>query len=166
MVIMTTAYGQYALEGFEMDVIDYLVKPFSLERFLKATQKALQLHTLKQKKQDDKITIEDDHFFAKCDGKLQRILIDDIIYVEGMSNYIVVYTNPAKYVVYLTIKGLLEKLPPDKFIQVHKGYIVNVKRINTIDGNTLHIGDARISVGASFREAVMNKLLSNRFFKR
>jgi len=162
MVIMTTAYGQYALDGFEMSVIDYLVKPFSLERFLKATQKALDLKSLKEKKTSAEKSTPD-YFFVKCDGKIERV---DIIYIEAMANYVIIYTSTGKLIVYLTVKSLLEKLPPDKFVQVHKSYIVNMQRINTIEGNMLHLGDTKISVGLSFYNAVMDKLLKGRFLKR
>jgi len=165
MVIMTTAYGQYALDGFEMAVIDYLVKPFSLERFLKASQKALELHSLKHKGAIAEKTIAD-YFFVKCDGKIERVVYDEIIYVEAMANYVIIYTLTGKLVVYLTIKGLLEKLPTGKFVQVHKSHIVNMSRINTIEGNTLHLGNIKISIGLSFYADIMDKLLKGRFLKR
>src|ERR1700744_1508108 len=155
MVIMTTAYGQYALDGFEMAVIDYLVKPFSLERFLKATQKALELKSLKQKKSAPELP-HPDHFFVKCDGKIERLTYDEVIYIEAMANYVIIYTPTDKLIVYLTIKGLLEKLPQDKFAQVHKSYIVNMHKVNTIDGNTLHLGDIKITVGLQFLNPVMD----------
>jgi len=165
MVIMTTAYGQYALDGFEMAVIDYLVKPFSLERFLKATQKALELKSLKQKKSVAELP-DPNHFFVKCDGKIKRLTYDEVIYIEAMANYVIIYTPTDKLIVYLTIKGLLEKLPEDKFSQVHKSYIVNLQKVNTIDGNTLHLGDFKITIGLQFLNPVMDKLLKGRFLKR
>ena len=165
MVIMTTAYGQYALDGFEMAVIDYLVKPFSLERFLKATQIALELKTLKQKKQVAE-PVNADHFFVKCDGKIERLSYDEVIYIEAMANYVVIYTVTNKLIVYLTIKGLLEKLPEEKFVQVHKSYIVNMSKVNTIEGNTLHLGYIKITIGLSFTDNVMHRLLKGRFLKR
>jgi DNA-binding LytR/AlgR family response regulator len=133
MVIMTTAYGQYALEGFEMAVIDYLVKPFSLDRFIKASQKALELAKLKQ----NSATIEKstgDYFYVKCDGKIERVMYNELLYVEAMANYVTLYTQDDKLVVYLTIKGILEKLPPGNFMQVHKSYVVNTGKIKTIEG--------------------------------
>ncbi|TWI98693.1 LytTR family two component transcriptional regulator [Mucilaginibacter frigoritolerans] len=164
MVIMTTAYGQYALDGFEMSVIDYLVKPFSLERFLKATQKALELHTLKQKAvQPEKNA---GYFYVKCDGKIEKVVYDDLIYIEAMANYVTLYTASNKLVVYLTIKGILEKLPPEKFIQVHKSHIVNIDKIKTIEGNMLHLGDKKITLSTSFYDEVMDKILKGRYLKR
>jgi DNA-binding LytR/AlgR family response regulator len=165
MVIMTTAYGQYALDGFEMAVIDYLVKPFSLERFLKASNKALELHTLKQNSASV-AGIAADHFFVKCDGRIEKIVFDELMYVEAMSNYVTLYTLNGKRIAYLTIKGILENLPPGKFMQVHKSYIVNPTFVNSIEGNMLHLAKTVIPVGQSYHEQVMDTLLSGRYIKR
>lgn len=165
MVIMTTAYGQYALDGFEMAVVDYLVKPFSLERFLKASQKALELKTLKHKKSAPEKT-EPGYFYVKCDGKIEKVLYDELVYIEAMANYVTLYTLNNKLVVYLTIKGILERLPPEKFLQVHKSYIVNINSVKTIEGNMLHLGITKITIGLSFLDEVMNRLLKDRFIKR
>jgi DNA-binding LytR/AlgR family response regulator len=165
MVIMTTAYGQYALEGFEMAVIDYLVKPFSLDRFIKASQKALELAKLKQ----NGAIIEKatgDYFYVKCDGKIERVMYNELLYVEAMANYVTLYTVNDKLVVYLTIKGILEKLPPGNFMQVHKSYVVNTDKIKTIEGNMLHLGDTKITIGSSYVDDVMKRVLNNRFIKR
>ncbi len=165
MVIMTTAYGQYALDGFEMAVVDYLVKPFALERFLKATQKALELKMLREKKlvPDKK---DPGHFYVKCNSKIEKVLYDELVYVESMANYVTLYTLHDKLVVYLTIKGILEKLPPEKFLQVHKSYIVNIDSVKTIEGNMLHVGGTKITIGQSYLDEVMNRLLKDRFIKR
>ncbi|QTE39818.1 LytTR family DNA-binding domain-containing protein [Mucilaginibacter gossypii] len=165
MVIMTTAYGQYALDGFEMAVVDYLVKPFSLERFLKATQKALELKSLKQKK-TSYTDAKPDHFFVKCEGKIEKILYAELNYIEAMANYLTLYTNGGKFVVYLTIKGILEKLPADKFMQVHKSHIVNLNNVQTIEGNMLRLGGVKITIGLNFHDAVMQRLLRDKFIKR
>jgi DNA-binding LytR/AlgR family response regulator len=165
MVIMTTAYGQYALDGFEMAVVDYLVKPFSLERFLKASQKALELKTLKERKPAPEKP-EPDYFYVKCDGKIEKVIYDELVYIEAMTNYVTLYTLNDKLIVYLTVKGILEKLPPNKFLQVHKSYIVNVNSIKAIEGNMLHLGNTKITIGPSFCDAVMNSILKDRFIKR
>lgn len=168
MVIMTTAYGQYALDGFEMAVVDYLVKPFSLERFLKAAQKALELKKLKAGATGkvSKTEEEQDHFFVKCNGRLEKVFYNELIYVEAMANYVTLYTVNNKLIVYLTIKGLSEKLPADNFIQVHKGYIVNIDKIKAIEGNMLHVENAKITVGASYQNILADKVLKDRYFKR
>jgi DNA-binding LytR/AlgR family response regulator len=165
MVIMTTAYGQYALDGFEMAVVDYLVKPFSLERFLKATQKALELKSLRFRK-TDRAPIDETYFFVKCDGKIEKVVYNELVYIEAMANYVTLYTTKEKLIVYLTIRGILEKLPPGKFVQVHKSYIANLDKIDTIEGNLLHLANNKIPIGLNFYDAVMDKILKGRFLKR
>lgn len=165
MVIMTTAYAQYALDGFEMDVVDYLVKPFGLDRFLKATRKALELKQLRQKQAVPE-THQAGYFYVKCNGKIEKVVYSDLLYVEAMANYIVLHTTHNKLVVYLTIKGIMEKLPAGEFLQVHKSYVVNTNRINTIEGNILHLGSAKITIGLSFSDAVLAHLLKDKIIKR
>jgi DNA-binding LytR/AlgR family response regulator len=165
MVIMTTAYGQYALDGFELAVIDYLVKPFSLDRFLKACLKAYELKSLKESKSVIQKS-DDGHCFVKCEGKIEKVIYDELIYIEAMANYVILHTVNDKMVVYLTIKGILEKLPSDQFVQVHKSHIVNIEKINTIEGNMLHLGGAKITMGLSYTEGVMGKVLKNKLIKR
>ncbi|WPU97048.1 LytTR family DNA-binding domain-containing protein [Mucilaginibacter sabulilitoris] len=165
MVILTTAYGQYALDGFELAVVDYLVKPFSLERFLKACIKAFELKALKDGKSTPSKS-DGDHFFVKCEGKIEKIAYHELIYLEAMANYVVLHTINDKMVVYLTIKGILEKLPASQFVQVHKSYIVNIEKINTIEGNMLHLGSKKITMGLNYADGVMDRVLKNRFIKR
>jgi DNA-binding LytR/AlgR family response regulator len=165
MVIMTTAYGQYALDGFELDVIDYLVKPFSLERFLKACRKAHDYKLLKERTLSRDKTA-DEYLFVKSNGKIEKVILDELIYVEALTNYVVLHIAGGKLITYLTIKGIMEKLPAEKFIQVHKSYIINTDKIKTIEGNTIHLGDHKITIGQSFRNEVMEKLLKDKFLKR
>lgn len=165
MVIITTAYGQYALDGFEMAVIDYLVKPFSLERFLKATKKALEFKQLKNNRQAPE-ALHADYFYVKCDGKIQKVVYSELIYIEAMANYIILHRATDKLIVYLTIKSIIAQLPPGKFVQVHKSYIVNTDYINSIEGNTLHVGSTKITIGLSFSDSVLAYLLKGRIIKR
>jgi len=165
MVILTTAYGQYALEGFELAVIDYLVKPFSLERFLKACQKALEFKILREKKALGEKPAAD-YFFVKCEGRIEKVVYEELVYVEGMSNYVILHTQNNKLITYLTIKKILESLPENKFIQVHKSFIVNTDRINSIEGNILHMGNLRITMGSNYSSDVLNRILKDRYFRR
>jgi len=165
MVILTTAYDEYALDGFEWSVVDYLVKPISIERFLKACQKALELKSLKGKKAlDDESGT--DYFFVKCDGKIEKVACNELIYVEAMSNYVILHTTTGQLIVYLTIKGILEKLPATRFLQVHKSVIVNADRVSTIEGNVLHLGTTRITMGISYGAEATARILKNRYFSR
>jgi DNA-binding LytR/AlgR family response regulator len=163
MVILTTAYDQYALEGFELDVIDYLVKPFSLERFLKACRKAHEFKRLKSGKQSD--TAE--YFFVKSNGRIEKIMLDELVYVEALTNYITLNTIRGKLITYLTLKGLMEYLPAGRFMQVHKSYVINTGKVKTIEGNTIHLDNAiSIVIGQSFREEVIKGILKDKFLKR
>src|SRR5580765_8959396 len=105
LTIMTTAYAEYAVEGFELDVMDYLVKPFSFERFLKAVNKAKEYFELKKKQPEES---DKKYFFVKCDGKIEKVFYDELLYVEAMLNYVILHTETRKMIVYLTIKGISE----------------------------------------------------------
>jgi two-component system, LytTR family, response regulator len=165
MVIMTTAYEQYALEGFEMAVIDYLVKPFSLERFLKACSKALEYKSLKDNKHSTP-DAANAYIFVKSEGKLERVVLDELIYVQSLSNYVLLHTTKGKLIVYLTIKGILENLPWDKFVQVHKSFIINADMIDSIEGNTIYIRKEQVPIGQSYYDGAMSRILKGKFLKR
>jgi DNA-binding LytR/AlgR family response regulator len=163
-VIFTTAYPQYALDGFEVNALDYLVKPVSFARFLVAALKAKEYYEIREKNSTgDKAA---DHFFIKADNKLVRIAYDDILYVEALQNYVTIHTTTRKYMTYLTFKSVEDYLPGDKFIKVHKSYIVAASRIDSIEGNDIRIGQQHIPLSRNQKEEVMDKLLKNRFLKR
>ena len=159
-VIITSAYEKYALKGYELDVIDYLLKPISFERFVKAVDKVYNL----LKKESGENTNE--YIFVKSSKQLKKIFLNDILFVESMENYVNVFTSSSKEVVYSTLKLFLESLPCDYFLQVHRSYVVNIKHINSIEGNTLHITTHEIPVARNLREQVFNIILSNRLISR
>ncbi len=163
-VIFTTAYPEYALEGFEVNALDYLVKPISFERFLKSSLKAREYYEMREKN----VVAQEasDFFFIKADNKLVKILFDEVLFVEALQNYVVVHTRTKKYMTYLTFKSVEEYLPPEKFIKVHKSFIVAVSNIDTIEGNDIRIGQHHIPISRNQKEEVMEKLLKNRFLKR
>ncbi len=163
-VIFTTAYPQYALEGFEVNALDYLVKPFSFERFFKAAMKAKDYYDFRDTNQND--GADSDFFFIKADNKLVKIMFDEILFVEALQNYVTIHTTGKKYVTYLTFKSVEEYLPEDKFLKVHKSFIVATSKIDSIEASDIRIGQAYIPVSRNLKEEVMNKLLKNRFLKR
>jgi two-component system, LytTR family, response regulator len=165
LVIFTTAYPQYAVEGFELNAIDYLLKPFSLERFLKAVMKA---RTLKESSQTvhPVALVEPDYFFIKSENKLVKIMYDDILFVEALQNYVAVHTTAKKYITYLTFRSIEEHLPASRFIRTHKSYIVSAARVESIEGNDIRIGQHQIPISRTEREEVLNRLLQNRLLKR
>jgi len=167
-VIFTTAYPQHALEGFELNALDYLVKPVSFERFLKAALKAKEYYEvrLKNKTVENNSAEQNDYFFVKADNKLVKIVFDDILFAEALQNYVTIHTLDKKYITYLTFKSVEEYLPADKFIKTHKSYIVSASKIDSIEGNDIRIGNHYIPISRNEKEDVMDRLLKGKFLKR
>jgi DNA-binding LytR/AlgR family response regulator len=164
-VIMTTAYAEYAVEAYELDVTDYLVKPISFERFLKACNKAKEIRELKNESKGLGHK-PNDHFFIKCDGQIEKVFYDDLIYAEAMLNYVMLYTHNKKMMVYVTIKSLEEQLPAGFFIKVHKSFIVNINKIKSIQGNILDIGNQKIPISQNLKEKVFAEIVKDKMIKR
>ena len=165
-VIFTTAYPQFALDGFELNALDYLVKPISFERFLKAAMKAKEYYEVRRKNQATAAEQKEEYFFIKADNKLVRIFYNDVLFVEALQNYVSIQTNECKYITYLTFKSIEEYLPADRFIKTHKSFIVSAARIDQIEGNDIRLGSHHVPISRSAREEVMEKLLKGRFLKR
>lgn len=162
-VILTTAYSEYALEGYERNVIDYLLKPIPFNRFLKAAEKALNFFNRNnpvialspEQTEMDFILVKTEH-----KGKLRKINFSDIVYVEGLKNYVSIYTNQRERIVtYSGISELEERLPASVFIRVHRSYIVAIRMITAIDGNEILLKEApRIPISGKFKEDLLMKL--------
>lgn len=156
-VILTTAYSEFALEGYELDVVDYLLKPIRLPRFLAAVQKAVHLLEHTTTRNDEE---HDDYIFVKTEskGKLLKINLAEIDYMEGMKNYVAIHCKEKKTLVYTTMKELEEKLPARHFIRVHKSFIIPIQKITGIEGNLLRLKDvdAEIIIGDSYKPALMD----------
>jgi DNA-binding LytR/AlgR family response regulator len=167
MTILTTAYSEYALEGFELDVLDYLVKPFSAERFLKACIKAKEFYELKNKTEDISNAAPPlDYFFVKCDGKIEKVFYDELLYVEAALNYVIMHTENKKMIVYLTIKSVEEQLPRAVFLKIHKSTIVNTSKIRSIEGNEINLGKAKVTMSQNLHDTVMKEILKDKMIKR
>ena len=164
-IIMTTAYPEYAVEAFGLDVLDYLVKPIAFNRFLKACNKAREISGLKKSVQSppDKT---DDHFFIKCNNQIEKVFYRELIYAEAMLNYVMLHTSSKKMMVYNTIKSLEEQLPSEIFIKVHKSFIVNRNNIKSIEGNTLDIGNEKITISQNLRDKVIAEIVKDKMIKR
>jgi len=163
--ILTTAYAEHALDGFALDVLDYLVKPFSFERFLKACNKAKDYCRLKQDATRNQGN-DDNYFFVKCNSRIEKVFYDDLLFIEAALNYVVLHTVNGKMIVYLTIKGIMESLPTELFIKVHKSFIVNSQKINSIEGNIIHIGKAEIPMRQNSQDDILNIILKDKMLKR
>jgi len=153
LVIFTTAYPEFAVEGFEVDAIDYLLKPFSFERFLKAVNKALE----KLNKTENTI-LASPFIFLKTDKKVYKVDLEDILYIESIGDYAKVITIQAQYVVNNTLKNLVEELPDAQFIRVHKSYIIAKNKIVFFEGNYVKVGDKDIPIGTSYRDEIYARL--------
>lgn len=166
-VILTTAYSEFALESYELDVVDYLLKPVRLPRFLQAVQRVVREL---EEHQDEKYNIaeeEDDYIFVKTEskGKLLKINLDEIDYIEGMKNYVAIYCAGKKTLVYTSMKDLEERLPKKQFIRVHKSFIIPIAKITGIEGNLLRLKNvsAEILIGDNYKsdlmEIIRNKMI-------
>jgi two-component system LytT family response regulator len=157
-VILTTAYSEFALEGFELDVVDYLLKPIRLPRFLTAVQKAVK-DISSENNNHEAVNTEGDYVFVKTEskGKLLKINLDEIDYIEAMKNYVAIYRNKQKTLVLTSMKDIEEKLPQRQFIRVHKSFIIPINRITGIEGNRLLLKDvtAEILIGESYKAELM-----------
>ncbi len=162
LVIFTTAYTEHALEGFELEVIDYLIKPVSSERFKKAAQKAFDYFRLRQAIQGDPV----EFFFIKCNHQFERVNFTELLFVEAMQNYCIVHTPGRKLITYITLTSLLEKLPSKRFIKVHKSFIVSIEKVNAVNGNEIIIGSSRIPVSRSMKDEVMARILGDNLLSR
>ncbi len=157
LTIITTAYEQYALQGFELDVVDYLLKPISFPRFLKATTKAMDYMRLKQAEKNTP-SGADGYFFVKSNGVLEKILVNEILAVEALANYIIIHCAEKKIITWVTLKMVRAYLPAEAFIQVHKSYIVARSRIDKIAQDILHVRHLEIPVGTSYKETVEQEI--------
>lgn len=156
MVIFVTAYQQYALEGFNLDVIDYVLKPISFERFLKASHKAWDYYKSKQALLDSttKPEAKADYIFIHADYSLMKIMLEDILYIEGLKDYIKIHLRNQKFpiVCRMTMKLISERLPSDSFLRIHKSYIVSLKKIESIRNQKVKIGENHIPLSDSYSE--------------
>jgi DNA-binding LytR/AlgR family response regulator len=165
-VIFTTAYPQYAVEGFELNALDYLVKPVSFDRFFKAALKAKEYYEIREKNVTEGAQNAVGYFFIKADNKLIKLVYDDILFAEALQNYVVIHTKDRKYITYLTFKSVEEYLPAEKFLKTHKSYIVATEKIDSIEGNNIRIGNHDVPISRNLKEEVMEILLKGKFLKR
>ncbi|ANE53505.1 hypothetical protein SY85_14810 [Flavisolibacter tropicus] len=166
-VVLTTAYSEFALESYELDVVDYLLKPIRFPRFLQASQKALKDLGV-EKEEDDKELEEDDYIFVKTElkGKLLKITLNEIDYIESMKNYVAIYQGAQKTMVLTSMKELEERLPQKQFMRVHKSFIIPLAKITGIEGNLLRIKDVAtdIQIGENYKAELM-ELIKNKMIQ-
>ncbi|MBD0401610.1 MULTISPECIES: LytTR family DNA-binding domain-containing protein [unclassified Flammeovirga] len=172
-VILTTAHREYALEGFEISALDYLLKPISFQRFLKAANKASQfIHTKEAAKAPTKsvvstptsssTTTDDERFiFLKVEKKMLKVFLDDIIYMESLKDYLRIYTKEKEMVVHYTLTKILENLPEDEFIRIHRSYAISLKKVNAIEGNQVELKNGKmLPIGRLYQQTVKDTIYS------
>lgn len=165
-IIFTTAYRDYAIEGFELNALDYLVKPISFQRFLKAANKAQTYFEAQRASAPRPAGIEQDYFFIKSDGQFIKIKLEDVLYFESEKDYVFIFTEQKRYLTLLSLKQLEKELPPERFLRVHRSFLVALEKIELLDGNQLVIKDKRIPVSRSLQETIFNTLIAGRLWKR
>jgi DNA-binding LytR/AlgR family response regulator len=157
-VIITTAFREFAAESYDLDVLDYLVKPIPLPRFIKCINKITTEYNLK-----NNIKIEttkgDSHIFIKVDKKMMKINIEEILFVEGMKEYIKVVTPDKTYITHKSLTSLSEELPADRFLRIHKSYVIALNKVKSIEGNRVQIQSYNIPIGRNYSKEVKNKIL-------
>jgi DNA-binding LytR/AlgR family response regulator len=163
-VVFTTAYPDYALQGYELDVIDYLVKPVSFPRFLKAANKAKDFLTGRNVGHEN--VVDKDHFFLKVNNRFEKIFYEEVLYVEALQNYVAIHLPGKKMVSYITISHVEKQLPEQLFMRVHKSYIVSLPKIQSIEGNTVTINQKQIPVSRNIKDTLMAKVVDKKLFKR
>lgn len=152
MVIFTTAYGEYAVEGFELEAIDYLLKPIALERFTKAVEKAKEFYALKNSGEIESSTMDDEHIFVKSNQKLVRINYNDILYVEAFADYVKIFTPERRIVTLQTMKNMEAKLPSDKFCRVHRSFILAMKHVQAFSSTEVEVNGRKIPIGKNYKD--------------
>lgn len=157
MFILSTAYSEHALEAFELNVTDYLLKPFRFERFLQATNKAYEFW-----KSKNNFLEAENYFFVKADRALEKIYFANVLYISGLKDYVIIYTIDKKIITYMNMKTIYEKLPKEKFSRISKSFIVNVNYITQINSNSVRLKDKEIPIGKSYKEAFINTHVANK----
>jgi DNA-binding LytR/AlgR family response regulator len=162
LVILTTAFPEYALEGYELDIIDYLLKPIAFNRFLKAVQKAKEYNELRY---SNTVVANPTYLFVRSEKRIEKVELKDILYIESFGNYVNIHTGQKKIVAYLTLKGLESQLPAQEFIKIHQSFLVSFSHISAIEGNQVIINNKSLPISRNYRESVM-QIVEQRLLKR
>jgi len=154
LIIFTTAYPEYAVEGFDVNAVDYLVKPFAFERFLKSVNRAIEI--LAHSKDSD---LHEENILVRSDKKVYALKAEDIAYIEGCGDYIKIFRiDDSALMVHDTLKGFLSSLPEDLFMRIHKSYLVNLKKVSYLEGNTVRVLEKQLPLSPGLRETILERL--------
>jgi len=158
VVIFTTAYAEFALEGYELDVIDYLLKPFDFARFLKAAEKARYLNMTPHKNEESVSQASKNYFFIKESNQHIKLAFDDILYIQGLKDYVKIKTLSGQHIVLQTMKVLMEKLPQHQFVRIHNSYIISLDHIESMVQNKIKIRDVLLPVSHSYKKELLSHI--------
>lgn len=163
LVIFTTAYAEYALDSYDVEAIDYLVKPIKLERFRKAVNKAVLYHSLLNAEEKEAIEeIDADFILVKSERKYHKVNVSDILFIEGLKDYVIIHLDGDRIITKMNLKNIHEKLPRKMFLRVNKSYIVNLLQINSFDNNDLYIKTHTVPIGNAYRDAFFDEFVTKR----
>ncbi|MET3880468.1 LytTR family DNA-binding domain-containing protein [Chitinophaga sp. OAE865] len=167
-VIFTTAYSEFATDSYEVDAVDYLIKPVKLERFQKAVEKARTYSKLfKADYANNNIEqVADDFFFVKADRRIFKVYFNNILFIQGLKDYVVMHSENQKVITAMNIKTIYDQLPKDMFVRVSKSYVINVKHIGSVDNNTVYIGTNEIPIGNTYRDFFFNEFVTKKIANR
>ena len=167
-VIFTTAYSEFATESYEVEAIDYLIKPIKIERFTKSIEKAQAYFKLFKAdyKNNNIEMITDDYFYVKAERKICKVHFNDILFIQGLKDYVIIYTENQKVITALNIKTVHEQLPKNMFVRVSKSYIVHAVKIDSIDNNTIYIGKNEIPIGNIYRDFFFEEFVTKKIISR
>jgi DNA-binding LytR/AlgR family response regulator len=168
MVIFTTAYSQYAMESYEIDALDYLIKPIRPERFERAVAKAIVYKKLLETDTYvvDINDIQENYFFIRADRKVVKVLFNDILFIQGLKDYVVLYTTDQKVITAMNIKTIHARLPLNIFIRTSKSYIINKHKINSFDNNVVYIDQHEIPIGNTYHTAFFEDFVNKKLFTK
>ena len=161
LVIFTTAYSQYAIDSYEVDAVDFLVKPIETERFIKSVSKAIVYHTLLMSEEKNLLEItQDDFFFVKSERRYFKVNFDEILFIEGLKDYVIIQMNTQRIITKMTLKVISTFLPQKNFLRINKSFIVNTDKITSFDNNDVFIQSYEIAIGNSYRDAFFEEFVN------
>lgn len=158
LIIFTTAYSEYAITGFELNALDYLLKPISPERFAQAVGKAREYFSIRNQAQVGNPEIEEDSIFIKANQKQQKVSFSNILYVEAFADYVKIFTPEKRLVTLQTMKNMEQKLPTDRFCRIHRSFIVGLKHVSSFSSTEVEVNGQKLPVGKNYREAFMKRM--------
>ena len=161
LIVITTAYREYAVKSFELNVLDYLVKPIPFNRFLKTINKVYQQVYVNNTNSDTSLQ-QDPHIFLKVNKKLLKINLNDILYIESLKDYIKVITTLGDYVVHKSLSAITEELPHSNFIRIHRSYTISINKITAIEGNTIEIASRKIPIGRNYLKITKERIFNTK----